>query len=236
MSRGQSHVVGVALMLAVTVVALGGITAGIGTVFESHAASADAQRVAADFDAALQPVETTGPHAGEISFSDGRLETVQRELRVLRNGSVEAVVAVDALVFRAGDHRVSSVAGAIVRGQPGGAWLRREPPIVGSNSGGILVVGAPALNATDISVAGTGRTTIETDVSHARTGLGRGTFEVRLETETPDAFARYFRAANATVTRGDPDGDGVPSVMARYPGVRHGYLVVHDMRLEAAHG
>lgn len=235
MSRGQSHVVGVAILLAVTVVALGAITAGIGTVFESHAATADARRVAADIEASLQPVETTGPNTGTLSFNDGRLETAGRELRVVRNGSVEAEVPVDALVFETGENRVAALAGAIVRGQPGGAWLRREPSIVGSDHRGVLVVGAPMLNASAVSMGGTGRLTLEADVSHARTDLGRGRFEVQLETNTPETFARYFRAANATVTRADPDGDGIPSVIARYPGTRRGYLVVHDMRLEVTH-
>lgn len=236
MSRGQSHVLGVALMLAVTVVALGTITAGIGTVFDAHAAQADAQRVADDLASALRPVETTGTRVGAVSFSDGRLEMVPRELRVLRDGSVVAVVRVDALVFTAGDHRVAAVSGAIVRGPAGGAWLHRDPPIVGSRGDGVLAIGAARLNASNVSVSGTGRTTIETNVTHARSTLGPGTYEIRLETATPRAFRPYFEAANATVTRRDFDGDGVPSVVATYPGHRTGYLVVHDMRLEVGDG
>lgn len=236
MKRGQSHVVGVALMLAVTVVALGTITAGIGAVFDAHAANADAQRVADDLAAAIQPVETTGPRVGAVSFSDGRLETVSRDLRVVRDGSLVANVPVDALVFTAGDHRVAAVSGAIVRGRPGGAWLRRDPPIVGSPGEGVLAIGAATLNASDVSVSGTGRTQLETDVTHARAMLGRGEYEIQLETSTPEAFVTFFEEANASVAQRDVDGDGVPSVIATYPGNRTAYLVVHDMRLEVTDG
>jgi hypothetical protein len=38
------------------------------------------------------------------------------------------------------------------------------------------------------------------------------------------------------VTRRDVDGDGVPSVVAQFPGDREGYLVVHDMHLEVNGG
>jgi hypothetical protein len=38
------------------------------------------------------------------------------------------------------------------------------------------------------------------------------------------------------VTTRDFDGDGVTSVVARYPGERVGYLVVHEMGLEVQNG
>jgi flagellin-like protein len=43
--RGQSNVVGVAIMLGVTVVALATVTASVGTVVQDSAATADATRV-----------------------------------------------------------------------------------------------------------------------------------------------------------------------------------------------
>jgi len=236
MSRGQSHVVGVAVMLGVTVVALGTVTAGIGVVFDAHAASADAERVADDLDAAIQPVATTGPREGSVAFSDGSLRSASRQLRVYRNGSLVREIEVGALEFAAADRRVAAVAGAVVRGQDGGAWLHREPPIVGSAEDGVLAIGAVRLNASDVAVSGSGRTTLHTNVSHARQSLGSGQFTLELETATPSAFEGYFEAADATTTRRDRDGDGVPSVVARYPGTATGYLVVHDVRLEVTDG
>jgi len=232
MSRGQSHVVGVALMLGLTVLALGAITASVGTVFDAQTATADAQRVAHDLDAALQPLEQTGPATGHLAFGDGRLTTAPRQLRVFQNGSVTAEEDVGAVIFTAEDRRVAFIAGGIVRGQETGAWLSRDPSVAASRDGGVIVVSAPSLNATHQTVAGGGEATLATNVSHDQANLGRGSFEVAIETETPAAFERYFDREGVPTERRDVDGDGIPSIVASYPGTRRGYLVVHDMRLE----
>lgn len=238
MERAQAGVVGVALLLGVTVVALAGVTAGVGTVVDGTTASADAARVSSGMDAALRPVETTGPHEGTVRFASGRLTTVDRQLRVLESGSVVETVAVDGLRFTTGDRRVASVGGALVRGKSGSAWVERDPPISASGgSGGVLVVGAAKLDADHVSVSGEGAAvTLATDVSHHRTDLGTGRYAVALETATPGALARAFRADGATVSRRDVDGDGLVSVVATFPGRRDAYLVVHDMNLEVGDG
>jgi len=247
-SRAQSNVVGVAILLAVVVVALGSVTAGIGAVVEENARAADASRVAADLDAALDPVGATGVHRGQLSMTDGELRTVERELRVLNDSGVVRTVRVDALVFTAGQRRVVFLAGAIVRGPPDNARMRTPPPITasrggsgsgdaGSGSEGVLVVGAPALNGSaSVSVTDGGTVSLRTTVSHRRTTIGTDSYRVAVETATPGAWERYFRDQNATVTTRDFDDDGVPSVVARYPGTRLGYLVVHEMRLEVGRG
>jgi flagellin-like protein len=81
--RAQSHVIGVVLLLGITVVAVGTLTATVGTVVEQNAAAADADRVATDLDGALDPVEATGVNRGRLSFADGRLATESRDLRLL---------------------------------------------------------------------------------------------------------------------------------------------------------
>ena len=56
-----------------------------------------------------------------------------------------------------------------------------------------------------------------------------------VETATPAAWRAALREAGAEVVDvRDTDGDGVPSVVARFPGERTAYLVVHEMRLEVA--
>lgn len=234
--RGQANVVGVAIMLGVTVVALATLTASVGSVVQDSAATADAARVAEDLDDALRAVEATGHREGRVSFSRGELAVVDRQLRVLDAGGVVATVDADALVFRTGDQRVVYLAGAVVRDTGAGGQLYETPPLSASRgTGGVLVVGAPALNATTQRVAASGPTTVrlETDVSHDRTALGNGTYRVAVETTTPDAWARYLERAGATVTgQRDFDGDGTASVVARFPGERVGYLVVHDLSLE----
>jgi flagellin-like protein len=241
--RGQSNVVGVAILLGVVVVSLGTLTAGIGSLVDGNAASADAARVASDLDAALEPVEATGVHRGRVSFTDGRLRTVERDLRVLNESGVVRTVRVDALVFTAGAHRVAFLAGAVVRGPPGNARIRTPPPITASRTSddgsesGVLVVGAAKLNGTvGFGATGGGSALLRTDVSHRQLALGEGTYRVAVETATPGAWRRYFERRNATVTTRDFDGDGTPSVVATYPGERVAYLVVHDLRLEVRHG
>ena len=239
--RAQSSVVGVAVLVGLTVVSLGPLTAGIGVVVEEHAARADAARVAADLDAAIAPVETTGRHRGRVSFTEGTLRTVERDLRVVNatDGEVVERVRVDALVFESGNRRVASVSGAIVRGRGEGAMLGAPPPITASTGGGedgVLVVGAARLGTDRIAVSGNGGTTatLLTNVTHHRTDIGRGSYAVALETATPAPLASWFDERGARTRVEDTDGDGVPSVIARFDGKRRAYLVVHDLHLEVS--
>lgn len=236
-SRGQSHVVGVTLLIGITVIALTALTAGVGTVVQENAATADANRVATDLAAALEPVETTGQHRGSIAVTAGRLRTVDRDLRVLNASGVVRRVAVGGLVFESGDHRVAYVADAVVRGRGERAWLHEPPTITGTENGGVLIVSAARLNASDVAVDGEEDATIalETRVTHERTALGNGTYRVAIETKSDGALARWFRSRGATVSRRDFDGDGIESVVGRFPGERTGYLVVHDLHLEVGH-
>lgn len=236
--RGQSNVIGVALLLGVTVLALGMLTAAIGAIVGSNAAAANADRVATDMDQALQPVEATGQHSGRISFSEGSLTVVERELRVLDEDGVVETVQVDALVYESGDHRVVYLAGAVVHETGDGARLRSEPPITASSgSGGVLVVGAPVLGADRVTFGTTEATTLtlHTDVTHDRTELGDGEYRVAIETETPGPWREHFQRQGADVTTHSFDDDEVDSVVASYPGERTAYLVVHRMNLTITH-
>ncbi|MFB6142909.1 MAG: hypothetical protein ABEJ30_06155 [Halorientalis sp.] len=236
-SRGQSHVVGVALLMGVTVLALGALTAGVGGLVSEHAAAADATRVAEELGAALDPVETTGRDSGRVHFSDGRLETVERQVRVLDSGGVRHRIDAGGLVFTAGDRRVAYVADAIVRGTGEGAWLHEPPPLTAPVGGEVLIVSVARLNASHAAVAGRDvSVTLQSTVTHERIRLGNGTFRVAVETATPAALGRWFRTRNATTSRRDFDGDDVPSIVARIRRNRTGYLVVHDVALEVGHG
>lgn len=232
--RGAAQVVGVAILLGLTVVSLGALAAGVGTVIEENAASADASRVADGMAGALDPVERTGRSRETLAFTEGRLQTADRDLRIINGTRTVRTLDVDALVWRSGDERVAFVAGAVVSGLPGRAALHAPPPVTASRGdGGVLVVGAPRLGAEGTTVSGVGGTTIplRTNVSHDRTDLGRSEFRVAVETRTPAALATHFREQGATVGQRDIDDDGVPSVVATYPGQRRAYLVVHDLNL-----
>jgi len=235
--RAQSHVVGVALLLGVAVVSMGALTASIGAVVEENAADADAARVADELDAALEPVEVTGPHRGRVAFARGSLSTTERDLRILDESGVVREVSVGAVVFEAGDRRVTYLSGAVVRGGSGRARLVHPPPVTASRGdGGVLVVGAAKVGALPSIGGREVRVTFATNVTHDRERLNDGEYRVAVETATPAAWERYFEKRGATVSRRDIDGDDTGSVVAAFPGERTAYLVVHDLRAEVRRG
>lgn len=229
--RAQSHVVGVALLLAITTISMGALTAGVGTVVESNAAAADADRVAASL-AAIEPSESTGVQRHELAFGEGRLTVEPRTVRVLDDDGIVASHQANALVFEAGDRRVAFLAGGVARGSGNASVLAAPPPI--ATGDGLLLVGVPVLNASSTtSVGGEGvSATLRTDTSHDRRALGEGEYRLAIETAAPGAWERYFAEGNASVSRRTFDGDANPSVVARFPGERTGYLVIHETELE----
>lgn len=236
--RGQSHVVGFVLVLGFGVLALGTLTAGVGTVIDAQTSNADGTRVAQGLTDALQVTEQTGVYTHRLSFTEGSLATTERTLRVLDDGTVVHEFDVGALVFESGERRVTGVAGVVVNGTPTSAWLEGEPPITSSEANEVLVVGVPVLGADDRAVGGRGGTTVtlRSNVTHDRTALGRGNFSVAIETRTPGPFERYFEEQNATIRRHQFPGDEYGSVVATFPGERTGYLVVHELDLEVDDG
>lgn len=228
--RAQSHVVGVAILIGITTLSLGVLTAGIGAVVEGNAAAADADRVGDTF-AAIDPAATTGVKRHRVAFSAGSLHVEERTLRVLADEEVVVRQRVDALVFTAKDRRITFLAGAVVRGVAGSARVTHPPPVASSER--VLLVGIPVLGTRGTTaVAGGGTVGLRTDVTHERRALGEGRFSVAVETTTPGAWERLFAERGTTTTRRDFDGDGVPSVVAAYVGKRTAYVVVHDLDLE----
>ncbi|WP_435064636.1 DUF7289 family protein [Halobaculum sp. EA56] len=229
--RAQSHVVGVAILLGVTAVSMAALTATVGTVVESNAAGVDAGRVSADLDAALAPAAVTGHHRGTVSFTDGRLHTVERTVRVLNASGEVRRLHVGGVVWRSHDHRVAFVAGAVVRGPPGNAVMDAPPAL--SVAAGTLAVGVAVVGDERFAYAGGGRVPLSTRVSHDRDALGEGDWRIAVETETPRPWRAFFESRGAVTSARDFDGDGVDSVVAAFPGTRELHLVEHRLRLEA---
>jgi len=226
-TRGQSNVVGVAILLGVTVLALGTVTASVGTLIETNAAAADANRVAADLDDAIQPVRTTGTRVGAVSFTDGTLATESRTVRVLNESGTVFQRDAGAVRFQSGSYRVTALAGAITAGAGDGRFTRSPPISVGD---GVLVVGVPVLSGS-LDASGETHVRVRTRVTHDRRTLGSGQFRVAVETRRPGPWEDFFERENATVSHRDFDGDGVESVVAAFPGNRTGYVVVHRVEV-----
>lgn len=236
--RAQSHVVGVVLLLGITTIALGGLTTVVGEIIDGQTATADERRVANALDSEFRPVEGTGPNRVDVRFSEGRLATVERELRVLNAGGVRREIAIGGLVYTSGANRVGFVGGAITRGDPGNAWLVRGPPVTVTRDNETLVVGAVTLNEQDAAVGGSGGVTarLRTNVTHDRTTLPRADYRIAVETATPEPLARYLHERGLSTTTTDIDGDGVPSVVASASGQQELRLVVHRTNTEVAGG
>ena len=142
--RAQSNAVGVALIVGLTLISLGAVTAAVGTAVGNGAAAADAERVAEDLDAAIRPVEATGHHEGRVAFADGRLETVDRTLRVLDGGTVVAEADVGGLAYETRGRRVLAVGGAVVHDAGARARMASGPPIAAGD--GVLVDDSPTID------------------------------------------------------------------------------------------
>ena len=232
-SRAQSNVVGVALLLGVTVVALGALTASVGTVVDQHAAASDSRRVAADLDEALRPVETTGVRRATVAFTDGELELLERDVHVLNSSGVVERIDANALRFSTGSRGATYLAGSVLVHGNGWSRTRQRMPVTADSR--VLVVSVPALRGS-VSVAATGGVsyTLRSNVSHDRRNLGRESYRVAVETTHPAAWKRQFERENATVYERDVDGDGLASVVAHFEGSRTAYLVVHETEVSVS--
>ena len=232
-SRAQSHVVGVALMLALAVFALGTLTVGVGTIVDSQAAGADAQRMAESIEQVTKTAERTGYATHSIRFSDGQLYTEDRTVRILEGGSVIQTHEAKALIFENDEYRITAIAGAVLRDTGQGASLVADPSITSSQENGVVVIGIPVLNGSHLSVGGQEVTkTLEANVSHERTALGTGEYGVAIETERPETFERYFEDTDGTTHRRTFAGDDRESIVVTFPGNREGYVVRHGLQLE----
>jgi len=227
-TRAVSTVVGVALLVGITMVTLAALTASVGTVVESQADRADANRAA---DALEGLVSAEGTTAERLAFSEGRFHTADRDLRILQNGSVLVRERIGALVYDSGEQRVAALGGAVIRQNGASAWFAREPRVTAAESGGTtaVVVGAVRIEGS-VAVSGTVDTRLRGSASHTRRSLGGGKIGVAVETEPADPWIEYFRDHGATVSRVDLDGDGRASVVGTFA-ADEAHLLVHRVEV-----
>ncbi|RLM59691.1 flagellin-like protein [Halobellus sp. Atlit-31R] len=229
--RGQTAVVGVALLLGVTVLAVGGLTATAGSLVDDGATSAAATRVGADFETALEPA--AGDRATTVELATGTVQVVNRTVWLLDGDGVVWAGHAGAIVYADGGQRVTGFAGAVVQRDERGSRVVAPSRVAPAN--GTLYVGVPVLNASGADGVSTGGhrlvVRLRTDADTDRVDLPASTYRVGIETRAPAAWERHLRERGATTSRRDIDGDGVPSVIASFGGRRTVHLVVHDVRL-----
>ncbi|WP_144902079.1 DUF7289 family protein [Halobellus captivus] len=234
--RAQTAVVGVAILLGITVLAVGGLTATAGSIVEDGAASASATRVSDDFSTALAP--DSGERETTVELASGTVSVVNRSVWLLDDDGVVWAGHAGAIVYADGEHRVTGFAGAVVRSDKRGS--RAVEPSRIAPADGTLYVGVPVLNASGADGVSTGNhrlaVTLRADAESERQRLPAANYRVGVETTTPAVWERHFRERGATTTRRDFDGDGIPSVVASFEGERTVHLVVHDIRLDVGVG
>ncbi|MFB6123063.1 MAG: hypothetical protein ABEJ78_06365 [Haloferacaceae archaeon] len=229
--RGQTAVVGVALLLAITVLSLAALTATIGTVVEDSSRAAETGRVVRGFDAALDPHAGT-PHERRIAVSSGQFRTVPRTVRLVGGRQTLAAWRTDALVYGEYSARVAYLGGAVITGSPGNANLRVDPPVAASD--GRLFVGLPTLGTDGVTgfAPGSSGAVLRTNVTHdRRTFSNHVGYGLAVETATPGVWEQFFAERGASTARRAFDDDGVVSVVARFPAADEASVTVHDLGL-----
>ncbi|GAB7092501.1 hypothetical protein JCM18237_27720 [Halorubrum luteum] len=232
-TRARSHVVGVALLIGITMVSLGALTAAVGTIVDSNAAVSDVDRVATGFDDAIDPIEGTGTHTGRVTFTDGELRAESRMIRVFHGNELALRRETDALVYDRGEYAVTAVAGAIVRDHAGSRSLARDPPVSASEE--VVVLGVVDLDIAEDTLESSGLSTrtFRSDVTHERVIQNwDGEWTVSVETPTPEPWLTAFEATGASVRTGYFDGDTHVSVIATYEGERTLQAVLHRIDTE----
>jgi hypothetical protein len=227
--RAQSTVVGVALLVALTVVAVAGTTAAVGTVIEDRAAAAGADRAVAAFDDALA-TGRSGPGRERLALPGGDLRVVERTVRI-RGGGVAVAVEVGGLVYEtdAGGRRVAAVAGTTLRASPAGARLVGRPPV--RARGDDLFVSIAVLGAEPGTALDAGAATVRTNVSHERRRLPSTGYRIAVESRHPTAWTDRLDRLGPTTVR-DIDGDGTPSAIVEPRTAGPLRLVIHRLGAE----
>ncbi|WP_231751698.1 archaellin/type IV pilin N-terminal domain-containing protein [Halogeometricum sp. CBA1124] len=124
--RAQSAVVGVAILLGLTVVGVGVLTAAAGTAIQEGASTAATARVADGLDDALD-AGTAAEGDATVRLAGGTIRVADRRVRVLNDSGVVWTAAAGGLVYESGDRRVSAVAGASPSArEPKADWTRRR--------------------------------------------------------------------------------------------------------------
>jgi flagellin-like protein len=227
--RGQSTVVGAALLVALTVVAVAGTTAAVGTVIEDRAAAAGADRAVAGFDDALA-TERGGPGRERLALPGGDLRVVERTVRI-RGGGLAVALDVGGLVYEAdaGDRRITAVAGTTLRSGPTGADLVGPVPV--RVRGDDLFVSVAVLGVEPGLALDADAVAVRTDVGHERRRLPPASYRFAVESDHPSAWVDRLDRLGPTTVR-DLDGDGTPSAVVEPRVAGPLRLVIHRLDAE----
>lgn len=229
--RAQSTVVGVAILLAITVTSMAVLTAGVGSVVDDAASTARADHVADRFVTLLPDSGASGDRVGELRVGRGVVDTVDREIRLVRAGDIVFERAVNALVYEHRGARVVAHAGAVITGTGEDARFRDLPDaaLTEGGAGRTAYVALPVFSTGSGDGLGTGaRFDLAVSTTTTTLTLSGGSYRIAVETSSPTPWTRWFHKQRLETGRDDFDGDGIPSVVATIPDTRAVHVVVID--------
>lgn len=226
--RGQSSVVGVAILLAVTVTAMALVTAGTGSILDGAVGGVQSERVADQFVSEFPGSSALESRDGDFRIRNGAVELVDRELRLLQGNGTVFERNVGAFVYRNGEHRVAAHAGAVVTGTESGAQFRDSPATALTTGNGSQAVYLLVPVFTSGSSHGFERSagvgiSVETTVDSVTVGASD---RVAVETTSIAPWERWFTRRNLSTATRDLDGDGIDSVVATFSTDRTVHLVI----------
>ncbi|SEH38760.1 hypothetical protein SAMN05192561_101416 [Halopenitus malekzadehii] len=238
-----------------TVTSLGLITAGTGVVVQEHAGTIGVEAATDDLTAAIDGTGRDGRTTASVRLSGGRLDTIERTVRV-HDGDEWRSLEADGIryVGSGGDQRVVSVAGLVIREYGDGAIAVRDPALlIGEDA---LVITIPVIQGGGaVGAGGSGESggvaRLRLAVDHDERDLGTGPFRIAIETANPTAVERAVRRTGDRAATTEPEsepilsidrrqfaGDNRESVVVTVGGDREGHLLVRtvDLELEVAYG
>ncbi len=246
---GWSEIVGVVITVIAVVTVLGGLMAGVGLVIQDSASSMHTEQLATKFAGAIAPAETIGHTSAEFTVDRGTVYTAPRQVRLLVGDQdtfepgratvrVAETIRSDAVVYARNTGQIVVHAGAVYYTDADTPQTIRRPEVITRGSERPVVIGIPAMQADEVGVSVSERTTIhvETTVTHRHVDLGDRSAYLALETTEPRFWQTYFadRAPTVITTRARFEGDQEDSVIIRLPADRPVMLVVHTVDLEVS--
>lgn len=235
-TRGQSAIIGVALLLGLTIVSVGVLTAGSGILVDEAAQGADAQRVADRLVTAYNPTTLEGTTTLSLAPTGGQFTTAERRITLRRFGEVVATFETKALRFDRGGHHVIVLGQAIIRGQADRARFVREPGLVtvfGAEGERTLSVSVIALTGqVDQTMTQQQRLRLPLRGSHERRDPGAGGYTISIESATPELWEEYLADIALSVRIVGDDGSETKLVIAELGRVSRARLIIHQVEIK----
>jgi hypothetical protein len=196
--RGQQGIIGVALLLLLTVIAIGTMTSLLGGAVTGGVAQAELRTVGTTLATVTAP--TDDPTMQTMLMRTGTLETHPGTLWIT-GADIAIEQEVGTLRYGTGHHRLSSEYGTQITTVDGeviaveGQRIRRV--------GDRLYLGVPSMGLAGVDTIATNGRAVRVgvrprvDTQHRR--LPRGRYQVRLETDHPSVWVQMFEEVGARV-------------------------------------